>query len=85
MTPIAKYILVENITEEVKTRSGLFLSTNDIAKERYHKAKVLKVGGDVEKVKEGDIVLYDVSNSYTMLINEIQATIIQEREVVLIY
>ena len=42
MTPIGKYIVINKIKEEKKTKSGLLLSSEDVDSFRYHKGKSSK-------------------------------------------
>jgi len=51
---------------------------------RYKKAVVAVAGTDVSAISTGDYIYYDKSNSYTMVINDEQYTIIQERDVVVV-
>lgn len=82
--PIGKYIVISNIEEEIKTDGGLLLSAQDTSEFRYKKAKVIEVGTDVSVIKSGDIVHYDKSHSFTMVIQNHHYTIIQERDVVIV-
>jgi co-chaperonin GroES (HSP10) len=84
MQPIGKYIVVSNIEEEIKTDGGLLLSAQDTSEFRYKKAKVIEAGTDVSVIKSGDIVHYDKSHSFTMVIHNHHYTIIQERDVVIV-
>jgi co-chaperonin GroES (HSP10) len=84
MTPIGKYIAVKNIDEEIKTESGLILSGEDANQFRYKKANVIKPGTDVSVIKSGDVVYYDKSHGFTMLIKDEQYTIIRESDVVVV-
>jgi co-chaperonin GroES (HSP10) len=84
MLPIGKYIVVKNIDEEVKTKSGLILSGDDTNQFRYRKATVIEPGTDVSVIKKGDEIYYDKGTSFTMLINDEQCTIIRESEVVVV-
>ncbi|MGA0211868.1 MAG: hypothetical protein ACO3JH_02605 [Flavobacteriaceae bacterium] len=84
MQAIGKYIVVENITEEIRTEGGLLLSSQDSDGFRYKKAKVVNPGSDVSVIKADDVVYYDKGHSFTMVINNIQYTIIQERDVVVV-
>jgi co-chaperonin GroES (HSP10) len=84
MQPIGKYILVKLIEEEVKTDSGLLLTSQDVNDFRYCKARVVKPGTDVSVIKEGDVIFYDKSHGFTMVINQEHLTVIQERDVVVV-
>ena len=84
MQAIGKYIVVVNITEEIRTEGGLLLSSQDSDEFRYKKAKVINPGSDVSVIKADDLIYYDKGHSFTMVINNIQYTIIQERDVVVV-
>jgi len=84
MKPIGKYIVVKNIDEEVKTKSGLILSGEDTNQFRYKKAIVIEPGTDVTVIKKGDEIYYDKGTSFTMIINDEQCTVIRESEVVVV-
>jgi co-chaperonin GroES (HSP10) len=84
MQAIGKYIVVVNITEEIRTEGGLLLSSQDSDEFRYKKAKVINPGSDVSVINADDLVYYDKGHSFTMVINNIQYTIIQERDVVVV-
>ena len=84
MTPIGKYIVINKIKEEKKTKSGLLLSSEDIDSFRYHKGKVVKPGTHVETIKEGDIIFYDKAAGHSMLIKDEPYTVISERDVVVV-
>lgn len=84
MVPIGKYIVVKTIEEDIKTESGLFLSGDDANQLRYKKGTVEKSGTDVTVINEGDTIYYDKGHSFTMIINDTQFTIIQERDVVVV-
>lgn len=51
MKPIGKYIVINEIKEEVKTQSGILLSGDDVDKMRYKKGVVVKPGTEVTKIK----------------------------------
>lgn len=84
MRPIAKYIVVKTIEQVEKTESGLLLSAKDSDQMRYGMAKVFKVGTDVSVIKEEDEIYYDKRDAFTMLIDNQQYTVIQERDVVVV-
>ena len=54
--PLADRIVLEQVQQEEKTKSGIILP--DGAQEKPKMAKVLAVGVEVKEVKEGDTVLY---------------------------
>tara|TARA_R100000805_G_C3621563_1_gene125945 strand:- start:110 stop:367 length:258 start_codon:yes stop_codon:yes gene_type:complete len=84
MKAIGKYIVISKVKEEKKTKSGLLLSAEDVDAYRYHKAKVIKPGTLVETINEGDVIYFDKSAGYSMLIDDQPYTIISERDVVVV-
>lgn len=84
MKPIGKNIVVKDIDEEVKTDSGLILSGEDMKGMRYRKAVVIAAGTEVGYIKTDDVIHYDKSHGFTMLIEDKPYTIIQERDVVVV-
>jgi co-chaperonin GroES (HSP10) len=84
MKAINKYIIIEKISEEMKTESGLLLSGEDANEFRYKKGRVVNPGTNVDTVKEGDVIYYDKSSGHTMVIQDKKYTIILERDVVVV-
>lgn len=84
MKPIGKYIVVKDVQETITTNSGLILSAEDANQMRYKRASVIAPGTDVTSIEEEDELYYDKAHSFTMLIDNIQYTIIQERDVVVV-
>lgn len=84
MKPIGKYIVINEIKEEVKTQSGILLSGDDVDKIRYKKGAVVKPGTEVTKINEGDTIYYDTRAGYSMFIEDVQYTIIRENDVVVV-
>jgi co-chaperonin GroES (HSP10) len=80
MKAIGKNIVIEKIEEKITTESGILLSDEDAKSFRYQKGP----GTDVPHLQEGDIIYYDVRNSYTLSIDNTMCTIIQERDVVVV-
>jgi len=84
MKPVGKYILIQTIEEEVKTKSGLILSNADANSYRYKKGQVVQTGAGVQEVKSKDAIYYDKQAGHSMLINNESYTIITERDVVVV-
>ena len=84
MKAIGKNIVIEKIEEKITTESGILLSDEDAKSFRYQKGRVIMPGTDVPHLHEGDIIYYDVRNSYTLAIDNTMCTIIQERDVVVV-
>jgi co-chaperonin GroES (HSP10) len=84
MRAINKYIIIQEIVEEMKTASGILLTGEDTKDFRYKKGKVINPGTNVESIKEGDVIYYDKSSGHKMIIDENQYSIIMERDVVVV-
>jgi co-chaperonin GroES (HSP10) len=84
MVPIGKNIIVKNIDEEITTDSGLVLSGKDVDAMRYKKAIVIESGTEVDFIKKDNVIYYDKTHGFTMLIEDKPHTIIQERDVVVV-
>jgi len=84
MKPIGKNIIIKTIEEEIKTSSGLLLSSEDANQLRYKKGVIIKSGTEVQVLDEGDLIFYDKRSGYSMIINDEPYTIIQEKDVVVV-
>lgn len=84
MKAIGKYIVIRTVDEKVQSSSGVLLSADDTSRMRYKKALVIASGTDVVSIQEGDEIYYDKSNSFTMMVDGEQVTVILERDVVLV-
>ena len=84
MKPIGKYIVIKEIKEELKTESGLLLSAQDASQFRYKKGKVIKPGTHVSEIAENDLIYYDKSAGFSLLLNDCSYTIITERDIVVV-
>ena len=84
MKPIGKYIIIQAIEEQLKTKSGLLLTATDANEFRYKKGKVVKPGTNVNEISEQDIIYYDKSAGFSLLLNDITYTVITERDIVVV-
>ena len=84
MTPIGKNIIIKTLEEEIKTKSGLLLSSEDANQLRYKKGIIVKIGTDVTAIEEGSEIYYDKRAGYTMLLHNESYTVIQENDVVVV-
>jgi|TARA_R110000744_G_scaffold96259_2_gene186033 co-chaperonin GroES (HSP10) len=84
MKPIGLNIVIKTIEEQIKTASGLLLSSEDANQLRYKKGIIIKPGTDVTVINEGDEIYYDKRAGYTMLINDVPYTIISQNDVVVV-
>nr|ASN63379.1 co-chaperonin GroES [uncultured virus] len=84
MRPIGDYIVVDNIKQEILSKSGLTLSGEEADLLRYKMAKVVQVGDEVSQVSVDDVIYYDKSNSFSLVIEDGTYTVIRLRSVVLV-
>jgi|TARA_R110000822_G_scaffold168844_1_gene308877 co-chaperonin GroES (HSP10) len=84
MKPIGKYIAITPISEEIKSQSGLILTSQDTRDFRYKKAKVNTVGTDVHGIKDSDIIYFDKHAGHSLMVGDIPYTIIRESDVVIV-
>jgi co-chaperonin GroES (HSP10) len=84
MQPIGKYILIHPVNEEMETQSGLLLTSDDVGEFRYRKANVVASGTEVQAIASGDTIYYDNRAGHSMMIKDIQYTVIRETDVVVV-
>tara|TARA_R100001443_G_scaffold93288_2_gene99857 strand:+ start:1552 stop:1809 length:258 start_codon:yes stop_codon:yes gene_type:complete len=84
MIAIGKNVIIQPIEEEVKTDSGLLLTASDVDEFRYKKAKVIKPGTDVQNIKSEDLIYFDKSAGFSLLLNNTTYTVIAERDIVVV-
>ena len=84
LKPIGKYIIIKTIEEEIKTESGIILTGDDSNQMRYKRGLVIEPGTDVFVIAEGDEIYYDKNHGFTMIIKDVQYTIIRDSDVVVV-
>lgn len=84
MRAVNRYIIVDQVKENVKTASGILMGADDMVGIRYKKATVVSPGDQVTTVKEGDVIYYDSTSGYTVVLEGSTHTVIQERDVVVV-
>jgi chaperonin GroES len=86
--PLSDRILVERVSEEEKTKSGIIIP--DVAREKQQKGKVLAVGDGKKNdkgerikmdVKVGDMILFEKTYGDDMEIEGKECVILQEEQV----
>ena len=84
MQPIGKYILIHPVNEEMETQSGLLLTSDDVGELRYRKATVVASGTEVTAISSDDTIYYDSRAGHSMMIKDIQYSVIRESDVVVV-
>ena len=85
MKVLNKFLLVQRVSEQKQTSTGLLLTGADSSDMRYHKAIVYKVGDNITGINPGDTILYDKVQSHEIVLDNERMTIIQERDVVCVF
>jgi len=83
MKAVGKYVIIENITEELKSNSGLIMTGEDMGSLRYRKSKVVSAGTEVDCVKDGDIIYHDSRAGHKVKLDDKVYGVILDREVVI--
>ena len=84
MKAIGKYIVIEEIKEQITTNSGILLTSDDSDQLRYKKGLVVIPGTSVDTVKKGDTIYYDKIAGHSMILNENMVSIISENDIVVV-
>lgn len=82
MKVVLNNILLEEIKEDVKSKSGLILGDGQDIK--FHRGKIKSVGEDITKVKEGDIVWFDRHRIYPIIYEGIEYLVMNYENIVII-
>ena len=86
MKAIGKYIIINEIKEDLKkTNGGLLLAESHREDIRYRTATVKAVGTAVEGIEEGETVWYDRHAGHNVEIDNEVYSVIQERDVVIVF
>jgi co-chaperonin GroES (HSP10) len=82
MKVIGKNILVKEIIEDIKTKSGLILGDgNDI---KFHRGVVVEVGEEIDKVFKGEIVWFDRHRVYPLIYEGVEYLVFDYYNIVII-
>jgi chaperonin GroES len=84
MKAVNKYIIIDQIVEEVKTSSGLIVSAVEADEMRYGKGVIVSIGNEVVAVKEGDTVYFDKRTGHQVRLEGVVYGIIKESDVVVV-
>lgn len=85
MIALNKYIVIDKITEEVKSASGLIMDAEDKREVRYNRGTIVTPGTEVRGLKEGDEIYYDRSAGHQVRLKDKLYTIIRESDVVVCF
>lgn len=85
MKAIGKYIIINEIKEDLKkTEGGLLLAESHREDIRYRTATVKSTGTLVEGIEEGDTIWYDKHAGHNVEIDNDVYTVIEEKDVIIV-
>jgi len=84
MKAVNSYMVVDNIKSEESKIAGLIFTEKTNEDDRYTKASVISIGGDVKGIKEKDIVYYDKRAGHGIQYKNKYYYVIRQADVVLI-
>ena len=86
MKALGRYIILEEIKEDVKkTQGGLLLAEKHREDTRYRRGVIKSVGTDINVLSEGDTIWFDraAGHNIEFITGQVQK-VIQERDVVIV-
>jgi co-chaperonin GroES (HSP10) len=85
MRAIGKYIIIEEVKEDIKrTEGGLLLAESHRDDIRYRKGKVVSTGTNVNGIEESDFIWYDRHAGHNLEIDNNIFKVIEERDVIIV-
>jgi len=85
MKAIGRNIIIKKLKEgATKTKGGLLLASAHKDDIRYVQSEVIKIGGDVVGLKEGDNIFYDKHAGHKIEINKEEFHVITMGDVVVV-
>ena len=82
LEPLDEFVVVQPVSDETETRSGLILPASAAAAAACRTGIVTAVGGDVEGVDAGDKVLYPREAGYEVRIGGIEVRLIKRDDLI---
>jgi chaperonin GroES len=82
LEPLDEFIVVQPVSDETETRSGLILPASAAAAAACRTGIVTAVGGDVEGVDAGDKILYPREAGYEVRIGGIEVRLIKRDDLI---
>ena len=84
MKAVNKYIIIDQIIEEVKSSSGLIISGVEVDDMRYGKGTIVSVGNEVIAVTEGQTIYFDKRAGHQVRLEGKVYGIIKDSDVVVV-
>ncbi len=82
LEPLDEFIVVQPVSDETETRSGLILPASAAAAAACRTGIVTAVGGDVEGVDAGDKILYPREAGYEVRIGGIEVRLNKREDLI---
>lgn len=82
LEPLDEFIVVQPVSDETETRSGLILPASAAAAAACRTGIVTAIGGDVEGVDAGDKILYPREAGYEVRIGGIEVRLIKREDLI---
>jgi chaperonin GroES len=82
LEPLDEFIVVQPVSDETETRSGLILPASAAAAAACRTGIVTAIGGDVEGVDAGDKILYPREAGYEVRIGGIEVRLIKRDDLI---
>ena len=82
LEPLDEFVVVQPVSDETETRSGLILPASAAAAAACRTGIVTAVGGDVEGVDAGDKVLYPREVGYEVRLGGIEVRLIKRDDLI---
>jgi len=81
MKALGTNVVIRPIVEEVKSKSGLIMTSYTEKDIRHKKGEVVSAGSDVEGLNEGDKVYYDSAAASNIRIEGEKLIVINDRQI----
>ena len=82
LEPLDEFVVVQPVSDETETRSGLILPASAAAAAACRTGIVTAVGGDVEGIEAGDKVLYPREVGYEVRLGGIEVRLIKREDLI---
>ncbi len=82
LEPLDEYVVIQPVSDETETRSGLILPASAAATAVCRTGIVTAVGGDVNGIEAGEKVLYPGDAGYDVRIGGIEVKILKRADII---
>jgi chaperonin GroES len=82
LEPLDEFVVVQPVSDETETRSGLFLPASAAAAVACRTGIVTAVGSDAEGIEAGDKVLYPREAGYDVRLGGIEVKVLRREDLI---